>query len=81
MAYNADETRSAAIVGCSLAQAALSLLNAKGVISNAELDTIFEIVLAGLETSFPHDDEGAQHARKLVETVAHGIQGQRNLPK
>jgi hypothetical protein len=64
------ETKGIAIVGLVFGQAALSLLNSKGVISAEERDLMLEGILTGIETLLPIDDPGVQVARKLVERIA-----------
>jgi len=74
------ETRGLAILGMSLGHAALTMLNAKGIISNDEIDSMLETILVGAETLLPPDDPGAQMARKLAEGLAHTIRQNRGKP-
>ncbi len=62
-----SETKGLAILGMALGHAAISILNAKNVISDAELDHMLQTVLAGLEDLLDPNDPGVQRARKLAE--------------
>jgi hypothetical protein len=74
------ETRGIAILGMALGHASLTLLNAKGVISDPEIDAMFETILAGTETLLPADDPGVQIARKLAEELAQSVLRSRDKP-
>ncbi len=64
-----SETKGLAILGMALGHAAISILNAKNVISDAELDHMLQTVLAGLEDLLDPNDPGVQRARKLAEVL------------
>jgi hypothetical protein len=74
------ETRGIAILGMALGQASLSLLNAKGIISDPEIDAMLETILSGAETLLPPDDPGAQVARRLAEELVHAVRKNRDKP-
>jgi hypothetical protein len=80
MGADGYETRGMAILGMALGHAALSILNAKKVISDAELDRMIQTVLAGLEDQFDPNDPGVETARKLAEGLMQAILKGRGTP-
>jgi hypothetical protein len=66
------DVRGAAIVGMGLAQAILSALKAKRLLSDEEVAELLDGVLVGLESLFPADDADAARARQLVELIVRG---------
>ena len=69
MAENAAETRAIALFGMTLAQGLVATLEAKGILSQAQVDQLLAGVLASFE-NLPVQDEGAQHARQMIENIA-----------
>ena len=57
-----------AIVGMALAQSILATLRARGVLSDAEANQVFDTALSGLETQLP-DVPSVQQARALIESM------------
>jgi hypothetical protein len=62
-----SETKGLAILGMALGHAAISMLNAKNIISDSELDRMMQTVLSGIEDLLDPNDPGVQMARKLAE--------------
>jgi hypothetical protein len=61
-----SETKESAILGMALGHAAISMLNAKNVISDAEMDRMMQTVLIGFEDLLDPNDPGVQMARKYA---------------
>jgi len=59
-----------AIVAYSFVQPFLSMLRAKKILSEPEVNEILNLVLTGLETRLPANDPAVRQARKLVEEIA-----------
>ena len=68
--------KGSALVGMALAQLLLTVLRAKGVLSDAEADGILEETLSGLETKLPNDDPAVRQARMIVELIARAARSQ-----
>jgi hypothetical protein len=67
-----SETKESAILGMALGHAAISMLNAKNVISDAEMDRMMQTVLIGFEDLLDPNDPGVQMARKYAEGLESG---------
>jgi len=64
-----SDCNAAALVAMGLAQSLFTILRAKKILNDAEVNEILEMVLAGLENIRPANDPGVRQARKLAESI------------
>jgi hypothetical protein len=64
-----QETRAIAITAMSLAFGIILRLNAKGILTNVDVEQIFEEVLGNLEDFVQSKDPSVQFARVLLEQM------------